>query len=518
MRRRNICTFGKLGGLLVALLLWSGVAGPQNLEAATLPNWSHVTAPFNVDVALLLTDGNILMDEYDTSSWWLLKPDNNGNYGSGTFVRTGSFPVALKYAPLYFASAVLPDGRVIVEGGEYNIDFSNAVWTSKGAIYEPTTETWTQVDPPKTVDGWTLNQIGDAQSVVRADGAFMLADINGGDFATLDPATLSWSVFAGTGKADVNDEEGWTLLPGGDVLTVDAEVFNASSSLKNSEILDHTTNKWSSAGNTVKQLWDSRKDCGGTGFTNEVGADVLRPDGTVFAAGSDTCPGAAGHTAIYNVTTKKWKKGPDFPSGNDIADGPAAVLPDGNVLVDTNPGWGNSPSTLYEFNGTKFLTIPQPAGLNPSNTEGGRMLVTPNGSVMLLHGDTTDLWFYHPKGTYQSSWRPKITTKFASCLNDTGTYTVKGTQFNGLTQGAYFGDDAQSATNYPLVRFKITGTGHVFFARTHDFSSGVATGSKVVSTKFDIPMGTEVGAGTIEVIANGIPSKSVKVTVESPCL
>jgi hypothetical protein len=42
---------------------------------------------------------------------------------------------------------------------------------------------------------------------------------------------------------------------------------------------------------------------------------------------------------------------------------------------------------------------------------------------------------------------------------------------------------------------------------------GVATGSTVVSTSFDVPMGIESGASTLQVVANGIPSTGVSVTV-----
>jgi len=42
---------------------------------------------------------------------------------------------------------------------------------------------------------------------------------------------------------------------------------------------------------------------------------------------------------------------------------------------------------------------------------------------------------------------------------------------------------------------------------------GVATGSATVSTNFDVPATMETGASTLEVVANGIPSSSVSVTV-----
>jgi hypothetical protein len=98
-----------------------------------------------------------------------------------------------------------------------------------------------------------------------------------------------------------------------------------------------------------------------------------------------------------------------------------------------------------------------------------------------------------------------------------GNYTVSGTQFNGLTQGAAFGDDAQSATNYPLVRIRNDATGHIFYSFTYDFSTmAVATGSKTVSTTVDV-LSEETGASTMEVIANGIPSPPVKIMVEKSC-
>ena len=107
----------------------------------------------------------------------------------------------------------------------------------------------------------------------------------------------------------------------------------------NSEIYIPASGKWRSAGSTVVQLWDSAADCGGEKVSplSEVGPAVLRPDGTVFYTGANSC--GAGHTAIYNSNTGTWTAGPDFPDSLDIADGPATLLPNGNVLVDTSPGY-----------------------------------------------------------------------------------------------------------------------------------------------------------------------------------
>ena len=69
------------------------------------------------------------------------------------------------------------------------------------------------------------------------------------------------------------------------------------------------------------------------------------------------------------------------------------------------------------------------------------------------------------------------------------------------------------ATNYPLVRFTNIATGDVCYARTHDHSAmGISTGGPT-STEFDVPGSCEAGASNLEVVANGIASAPVSVTL-----
>ena len=145
------------------------------------------------------------------------------------------------------------------------------------------------------------------------------------------------------------------------------------------------------------------------------------------------------------------------------------------------------------------------------------MLVTPNASILLTHVGSTDMWFYDgiEGDDYQDSWRPTICFQcYPTTVTVGDTYKISGTQFNGLSQGAAFGDDAQSATNYPLVRITNDASGEVFYARSHNFSTGVATGTKIVSTEFDVLPGTQTGASKLVVVANGIPSLPVAITVK----
>jgi hypothetical protein len=259
--------------------------------------------------------------------------------------------------------------------------------------------------------------------------------------------------------------------------------------------------KWISAGQTPQPLVDTY---------SEIGPGLLRPDGTTFYMG------ASSHTAIYTPPAQftqrgKWKAGPDFPDGNGMGDMPAAVLPDGNVLCDTFRN-GGFPLHFYIFDGSKFVKAAAPPG--GSNPTAGHMLVLPTGQILFIQSDTFDVELYTAKGTYKSSWAPTVTSAPSTVIRGQ-TYPISGTQFNGLTAGANYGDDAQMATNYPLVRITNTSTGHVFYARTHDHSSmGVATGKKKVSSHFDVPPDMETGGSKLVVVANGIPSQPVAVNVQ----
>lgn len=92
---------------------------------------------------------------------------------------------------------------------------------------------------------------------------------------------------------------------------------------------------------------------------------------------------------------------------------------------------------------------------------------------------------------------------------------ISGKQFNGLSQGAMYGDDTQTASNYPLVRITNLASGDVFYARTHGHSTmAVATGDAEVWTHFEVPVDIEPGEAKLEVVANGIASKPVSINVQ----
>ena len=106
--------------------------------------WKKLNNPlsFSVDTMLLLTDGSIMCHEYETANWHKLVPDAKGNYVNGTWHPMTPLPANAPLpqhgpvdAPLYYASAVLKDGRVFVAGGEYNA--GSQVDLLAAEIYDP---------------------------------------------------------------------------------------------------------------------------------------------------------------------------------------------------------------------------------------------------------------------------------------------------------------------------------------------------------------------------------------------
>jgi hypothetical protein len=485
--------------------------------------WTAVTkAPFNgLCNPLLLTDATVIVASCDTKIWYKLTPDNTGSYATGTWSQIASLPVigGTQYQPQYHASAVLPDGRVIIEGGEYN-GGSTGVWTNLGAIYDPLTNQWTAVAPP-TGSSW--DNIGDAESTVLADGTFMLASccaMPDAD-ALLDATTLTWTATgAPSAGLDYQDEQGYELLPNTDVLTVDIWTnANSKGNATNAERYSQSAGTWSSAGNTPVSLVDPYA-CGNF----EIGPAVLRSDGTVVAFGGNTgCQApTADPTAIYNYKKNTWVAGPNVPAvcGSDgttscsLPDSPAALLPNGNILFAASANFGGKPTHFFEYTTTN--TIQQVSDPLFNSTKSGayyyNLLVLPNGQI-LMTDFSKEAEVYTFAGSPVADVAPVI-TKAPATIVAGKSYLVHGKQLNGRSQGAYYGDDVQMATNYPIVQITNTASSHVFYARTANHSTMTVTPNARGYTHFTVPTGIETGPSSLVVIANGVASQATSVTVK----
>lgn len=470
--------------------------------------------PEALGLCLLLTDASVMCQA--AQNWYRLTPSLTGSYIQGTWAQYTSFPSS--YIPDAYASAILADGRVAIIGGEYTLQSGNFTFalSNMGEIFDPATGVWQALpSPPATGSPNHWQCIGDAPAAVLADGRWLIGSKLYQDVAVLDPKTLTWSAITAPGKIDtINSEEGWTLLADGSVLTLD--VSSAPFSERLVLAPDATTGAWESAGQTPGDLHSapsSNEEISAPGCPlyrppGEMGPTLLLPGGNVFAIGAD------GLTAIYAPVSKTWTAGPTVPGGLNIQDGPAVVLPSGHVLFGASPGGTTLGLQYFEFDGAQLVAAPLPANAASDATYYTSLLPLPTGQVLLVDGSTT-VQIYSPalSPTYDPAWAPTITSAPTEVAPG-ATYQISGTQFNGLTQASAYGDESQNATNYPLVRITNRSSGHVFYTRTHDHSTmGVATGSAIVSTNFDMPSAIESGASTLQVVANGIPSAEFDVNV-----
>jgi len=451
---------------------------------------------FGAGTMLLLTDGTVMCQNSDTNQWWKLTPDNTGSYVNGTWSALANGP----NSPLYFASAVLRDGRIFVAGGEYNAGVSTDLLAAE--IYNPVTNAWTSITTPA---GWT--NIGDAPSCVFPDGRIMIGYIMGGQCAIYDPVANTWTAAANKLNGS-SSEETWTLLPDQTILTADCSGHPATQKYV------IAANQWVSCGNTPVDLVEAS--------SIEIGPALLLPDGRVFAVG------AANHTALYTMPPNAsqpgtWATGPTFPpptAGVTLGakDAPGCLMPNGLVLclagpVDNVSGDYLSPTYFFEFNPATNTIA---AIANPPTNGGppyvGRLLLLPTGQVLFANG-STNIQVYTPAGSPDPVWAPTITSVPSSMVPG-GTYTLYGRQITGLSQAVSYGDDAQMATNYPIIRVRNNTSGHVFYCRTSNYSTmGVNTGTVIENAQFTIPSGAELGACQITVIANGIPSAPANVNL-----
>lgn len=458
---------------------------------------------FNAGTMLLLTDGTILChdsgkQEGGTPNWYKLSPNQYGSYLRGTWSTLESGP----NSPLYFASAVLKDGRVFVAGGEYNNGRQVELLATE--IYDPMADSWTILSTPA---GWRA--IGDAPCCVLPDGRVLLGSIMDNRTAIYDPVANSWIAAANKNNTS-SSEETWTLLPDQTVLTVDCIGHPQT------EKYVIPSNIWVSAGSTPSDLVEDS--------SYEIGPAVLLPDGRVFAIGSTGATALYAMPAIANQAGT-WTNGPTFPTENGqqliAKDAPGCLLPNGKVLCTASPASGCQPDDegycpptyFFEFDPISNTLMYAPAPPNSMKpVYAGRMLLLPTGEVLFSNG-TQNIELYIPDGLPNPSWRPEITGSPAN-VQAGQTYAIYGRQLNGLSQTVSYGDDASMATNYPLVNIHNLSTNKVIYCRTHDYSTmAVHTGTAIHNTRFTVPSSIEAGRSELYVIANGIASESVPVSV-----
>lgn len=479
----------------VALLL--GWSTPSHAAKWTpLSNLS----PSSSGTMMLLTDGTVMVQGNPFNTWVRLTPSTKGSYADGTWSPLASMSIQR----LYFASHILPNGKVWVLGGEYSGTPLQQNITNTGEVYDPASNTWSPIASHPEAN------FGDDPSMLLPKGKILAGSIFTNMTYLYDIATNTWSFAASKAYPDRSDEESWAKLPNGKVMTYD--IFESvDHSGQYAELYDPATNTWTSVSPSDSSARGSIPKLSSVPLGYELGPLVRvrghGVEGRIFAIG------ATGHTALYSPSTNTWAAGPDITGvlgGSSAlfgaADAPAAVMPSGHVLLsaDASPTLGlfKAPTQLFDFDPVSNTISPVSPAIPDSNLTNApsfitRMLTLPTGEV-LFSDSSQQLWIYTPDGLPEPSWRPVFANvKYSGA----GVFTLQGVRMNGPSAGSAYGDDVESDENYPIVRLE-DAAGNVFYARTKNWSSTLV-GTSVASETVDFTLKPGMAPGNYSIVVSG---------------
>ncbi len=467
----------------------------SNSSANAQGTWTRVaaTAPdYNHGVMLLLTDGTILAktsagNDANGDTWDRLTPDIHGSYAHGTWVRSAQ----MQDTRLYFSTQVLKNGCVYVAGGEYGTG------RTAGEVYYPDLDVWIEAPAlPLPTDTFS-----DANSEILPDGRILQAVVISGRSTSLhtyiyDPTANTYAVGPPTHGSD--NESAWLKLPDNSILYVD--IFTT-----HSERYIPATNTWVTDASLPVELYDPY------GF--ETGAAFLLPDGRGFFIGSSNK--TAYYTPSGNSSPGTWTAGPAIPDSLGAPDAAAAMMVNGKILCafshtpTSDTGIFLKPMVFYEFNylTDSFTKILAPGGVDSTYAPSyfSNMVCLPDGTLLYASQGDDQYYIYTPDGSPLPAGKPAISNII---VNNCDTFLATGTLFNGITEGAAYGDDWQMATNYPIIRLSTNDT--VYSATTYNWTStGVSRGTAADTVQFVLPAGIPAENYSPQVIANGNASDPV---------
>lgn len=469
-------------------------------------SWTHTfTGPANTafEAGIVLSDGSVLLSDagqatvfvvgqaatfFSTMRWWILKPDANGNYHTGTFTR-----VRDSYgAHLYFPNAVTNTGDFAALAGEFVGGFPQTPYE----LYRVRTGVWELLPPPEVSVG-----VLDSGGQVLNDGRIF---VTGFGSAIFDPITCTWTTAAHE-PANL-DEASSVLLPNGAIPFT--ENFNPPAVTRYYD----GTDTWYADANTTTDLIRT--------LTAEIGPWIRVPDGRCWLFGGN------GHTNYHTPNANPtlagaFAAGPDLPLDPltgalmQINDGDGLLQVDGTIFLfagpngDTPPvGPGASfPPPAYTLvadpiGNTITRVADAPGGISANASFAVRTIMLPTGDILVFAGsDTFAIW--NTGAGPNNAWRPTV-TRYPKGIQGGQTYSLTGTQLNGIARSNSGGDDYWQ-NQLPLVRITHVASGTVTYCRSYKISTmAIATGGTPITMKFSVPLGIPIGPSTLEVVVNGI--------------
>jgi len=319
----NMTTSG--GGLLATMLLdgkvlvaGGGATGTDaQLYDPAAGTWARTgSMGSNGSTATLLLGGRVLVVGGHNEAGGSVASAQVYDPGSGTWTRTGDMTTPRRG----FSVTRLPDGKVLVAGGEADLRTGNPVELASAELYDPDTGTWTRTGSmAATRFGHTATLLSNGEVLVAggagfAPGATICCDPLAAA-ELYDPATGTWTV-TGTMTTPRVDQTA-VLLPDGRALVLGGADAGAA------EVYDPGSGTWTRTGN----MPTPRSDFSAT----------LLPDGRILVVGGGNQKDAQGlgvalpSADLYDPGSGSWTSTAslDIPRYGHTA----TLLSDGEVLV-----------------------------------------------------------------------------------------------------------------------------------------------------------------------------------------
>ena len=239
----------------------------------------------------------------------LCAPATAGSFQPAASLSTGRY---------YHTATTLPDGRVLVAGGN-RASGNSFVFLSSAEIYDPATDKWTSAGTLAPALAYHAATLLPSGKVVLFGGC---EPTTPAPPQVYDPATNAWS-YAGTTVPLPRLFPTATLLIDGRVLLVGGRYGPTGPLLKSAELFDPSTNTWSPVPDMSRERIQH--------------AATLLPSGKVLVTGGLDAQNARIATAeLYDPATNTWSSAGTLAHARDSHS--ATLLQDQTVLVAAGTG------------------------------------------------------------------------------------------------------------------------------------------------------------------------------------
>jgi uncharacterized repeat protein (TIGR01451 family)/uncharacterized delta-60 repeat protein len=441
-----------LAALLSLTLAPAAQAAPPNTWTPT----GSLGAPRQYHTATLLPDGRVLVVGGENSTGELASAELY-DPATGLWSPTGSLSPDRRY----HAATLLADGRVLVAGG-----WGSGGITDSAQLYDPATGLWTptgNLNQRRSMHTLTLLADGRALAVGGfGEGGGNVFVLNNAEI--YDPATGSWTTVANT-MTTARCSHTATLLPDGRVLVVGGQtLFHSYVCFDSAEIYDPVSGTW-----TTTDSMDAAR--------SEHRATLL-PDGRVLVTGGFYF--GPGYTVtldsaeLYDPSTALWS-----PADNmNVArcQHSATLLPNGRVLIAGGAGLFTIGSAeLYDLDANSWTQTDDLGSARRRHTAtllaDGRVLVAggQNGSSELSSAELYE--------TTNGSWA--TTGSLATGRNDHSATLLPNGRV--LAAGGWAGVALSNASLYDAAAGSWSNTGSLNSARISHTATLLPNGKVLVA-------------------------------------